>query len=61
MTSQSSVAVFGLGAMGFGIASSLVRAGHRTYGVDLNPEAMARFQVACSLKSMVSVVPMTST
>ncbi|MEM9269857.1 MAG: L-threonate dehydrogenase [Pseudomonadota bacterium] len=44
MTSQSTVAVFGLGAMGFGIASSLVRAGHRTYGVDLNPEAMARFQ-----------------
>ncbi|MEM6466601.1 MAG: NAD(P)-dependent oxidoreductase, partial [Pseudomonadota bacterium] len=44
MTSQSSVAVFGLGAMGFGIAASLVRAGHETFGVDLNPEAMARFQ-----------------
>lgn len=41
---MSNVAVFGLGAMGYGIASSLLRAGHTTYGVDVVPAQMERFQ-----------------
>ena len=37
------VAVFGLGSMGYGMAQSLLRAGHTVHGVDVVPEAMARF------------------
>ncbi|MEC8642845.1 MAG: L-threonate dehydrogenase [Pseudomonadota bacterium] len=37
------VAVFGLGSMGYGMAQSLLRAGHSVYGFDVVPEAMARF------------------
>lgn len=37
------IAVFGLGSMGYGIAQSVLRAGHQTWGVDINPDAMARF------------------
>lgn len=37
-------AVIGLGSMGYGMAASLLRAGHRVHGVDVNPEAMARFE-----------------
>jgi len=38
------VGVFGLGSMGFGMASSLVRAGHEVFGADVNPEAVKRLQ-----------------
>lgn len=37
-------AVIGLGSMGYGIASSLLRAGHATLGVDSRPEPMQRFR-----------------
>ncbi|MEK9853377.1 MAG: L-threonate dehydrogenase [Rhodobiaceae bacterium] len=37
------VAVFGLGSMGYGMARSLLRAGHVVHGFDLVPEAMASF------------------
>ena len=37
-------AVIGLGSMGFGMAQSILRAGHTTYGYDLNPEQVASFQ-----------------
>ena len=37
------IAVFGLGAMGYGIAKSILRAGHTTYGFDVVPEQMTRF------------------
>jgi 3-hydroxyisobutyrate dehydrogenase-like beta-hydroxyacid dehydrogenase len=36
--------VFGLGSMGYGIASSLLRAGHTTLGLDARPEPEARFR-----------------
>lgn len=36
-------AIFGLGAMGGGMARSLVRAGHTTYGFDINADAVAGF------------------
>jgi len=38
------VAAIGLGSMGYGMASSLLRAGHDVYGVDVNADAMARFR-----------------
>ncbi|MEL7116842.1 MAG: NAD(P)-binding domain-containing protein, partial [Pseudomonadota bacterium] len=38
------IAVIGLGAMGYGMASSCLRAGHRTYGFDISPEPVARFR-----------------
>lgn len=36
-------AVFGLGSMGFGIATSLLKAGHDTYGFDVATSQMDRF------------------
>ncbi|MGB3278254.1 MAG: L-threonate dehydrogenase [Pseudorhodobacter sp.] len=60
-------AVIGLGSMGYGIASAILRAGHHTYGYDVNPAQTARFaaeggsagaldQVAPSLNIVVVVV-----
>lgn len=37
-------AVFGLGAMGYGMASSLLRSGIETYGFDVVAEQMEKFQ-----------------
>ncbi len=39
-------AVIGLGSMGYGMATSLVRAGHRVWGFDLNADQVARFRAA---------------
>jgi len=36
-------AVIGLGSMGYGMAQSLLRAGHTTHGFDISDAAMARF------------------
>ncbi|MEM9476954.1 MAG: L-threonate dehydrogenase [Pseudomonadota bacterium] len=63
----SKIAVFGLGAMGFGIASSILRAGYVCHGFDIAPEPMARFDfeggaegtlsdIAGSLDAVVVVV-----
>lgn len=60
-------AVIGLGSMGYGIASSILRAGHTTYGYDVNPAQTARFvaqggaagalsDIAPSLDAVVVVV-----
>jgi putative dehydrogenase len=38
------VAVFGLGAMGYGMAGALCRAGLKTHGFDINYEAVTRFR-----------------
>ncbi len=67
MADQNKVAVIGLGAMGYGIARSCLRAGHATHGLDIAPEPAARFiaeggapgtieQVAGSLDAVVTVV-----
>lgn len=40
------IAVIGLGSMGFGMATSMLRAGHTTYGYDLSPKQVAAFQKA---------------
>lgn len=64
---MSRIAVFGLGAMGYGIASSVLRADHVTHGFDIAPEPVARFEaeggasgavadVAASLDAVVVVV-----
>lgn len=61
------VGVIGLGSMGFGMATNLVRAGHETYGFDVNPDAMSRFEavggriedfadIGSSLQALVVVV-----
>ena len=44
MAKPQKIAVFGLGSMGYGIASSLLRAGHTTRGLDARPEPGARFR-----------------
>lgn len=38
------IAVIGLGSMGYGIASSVLRAGHRTWGADVNAAQAERFR-----------------
>ena len=38
------VAVFGLGSMGYGMAQSLLRAGHAVHGFDVVPGVMARLE-----------------
>lgn len=61
------VGVVGLGSMGYGMASSLIRAGHAVHGADLNAEAVTRLhaqggeaasvsQVADTLDALVVVV-----
>jgi len=40
--SQKKVAAIGLGSMGYGMAQSLIRAGHETYGYDVVPSQMDR-------------------
>jgi 3-hydroxyisobutyrate dehydrogenase-like beta-hydroxyacid dehydrogenase len=44
MTQSSRIAVIGLGSMGYGMAASCLRAGHRTWGVDINEDAVRRFR-----------------
>ncbi|MEO0401011.1 MAG: L-threonate dehydrogenase [Pseudomonadota bacterium] len=44
MTIPHRTAVIGLGSMGYGIATSCLAAGHVTYGFDVVPEAVDRFQ-----------------
>ena len=40
---KSTVSIVGLGSMGFGMAASLVRAGHDVYGFDIVPATVDRF------------------
>ncbi|MEO1398057.1 MAG: NAD(P)-binding domain-containing protein, partial [Pseudomonadota bacterium] len=43
---MTTLAIFGLGSMGFGSATSLLAAGHDTYGFDPVAAAQERFLVA---------------
>ena len=45
MSGGKRVAVIGLGSMGFGMATSLRRAGHEAVGFDISPVAVERFVV----------------
>lgn len=42
--SAQTISFVGLGSMGFGMAQSLIRAGHSVHGFDINPDALARLQ-----------------
>ncbi|KMK66681.1 L-threonate dehydrogenase [Puniceibacterium sp. IMCC21224] len=53
---NGTVAIFGLGAMGLGMAGSLLRAGLTTHGFDVNADAVARFQAAGGAKGALSEV-----
>ncbi len=44
MSNEQSTAVIGLGSMGYGIAASLLRAGHTTFGYDIAPAQQDRFR-----------------
>jgi len=41
---NTKTAVIGLGSMGYGMAKSVLRAGHTTYGFDINPATTAQFE-----------------
>lgn len=41
---HAKIAVIGLGSMGYGMAQSLLRAGHTVYGYDIDAETTTRFQ-----------------
>lgn len=43
-TTRYNVATIGLGSMGYGIAASALRAGHRVWGYDVNEDQTRRFQ-----------------
>ena len=52
------IGVFGLGSMGFGMAASLLRAGHEVYGADVNEATVARFRAnGGAAQDAVSVLP----
>lgn len=44
MSEAKKIAVIGLGSMGYGMASSILRAGHEAHGFDINSDAVARFR-----------------
>ncbi|PZX19041.1 3-hydroxyisobutyrate dehydrogenase/2-hydroxy-3-oxopropionate reductase [Palleronia aestuarii] len=46
MSDERTIAVIGLGSMGYGIAASLLKAGHSVYGIDLDEAAATRFRDA---------------
>lgn len=45
--------------MGFGMAQSILRAGHTSYGYDLNPEQVATFQQAGGAQGALEQVAAT--
>ena len=67
MTKHQNIAVFGLGSMGYGVAASALRAGHKVHGFDVAPGPVERFQseggapgaladVAATLDTVIVVV-----
>lgn len=50
------IGVVGLGSMGYGIATSLLRAGHQVYGADVNQQAVVRFRAEGGSPQEVTVV-----
>lgn len=50
------IAVAGLGSMGYGIAASLLGAGHATLGLDARPEPMARFRAGGGLPGTLAEI-----
>ncbi len=54
MIGNEKLAVIGLGSMGYGVAASLLRAGHAVVGVDLNPARAAKFRDAGGMDGALS-------
>ncbi|THH36213.1 NAD(P)-dependent oxidoreductase [Aliishimia ponticola] len=52
--SSQNVAVIGLGSMGYGMAASALRGGHNVWGVDINPDQIAKFNAEGGQKSSLS-------
>ena len=52
-----SVAIFGLGAMGSGMAGALLRAGLTTHGYDINKDAVARFRAGTAVIACATMAP----
>ena len=44
MAASQNIAVIGLGSMGYGIAASALRGGHRVWGYDIAPAQMNKFR-----------------
>ena len=49
-------AVIGLGSMGYGMAQAALRAGHQTYGFDVNAENVSRFVAEGGLSEDMDVI-----
>lgn len=43
-TSPRKIAVIGLGSMGYGIATSILRSGHKVWGVDVDTDRVSKFR-----------------
>ncbi len=52
-------AVFGLGSMGYGMAGALLRAGHETFGFDVNPAQVEKFRADGGAKGQLEDVAVT--
>jgi putative dehydrogenase len=48
------IGVVGLGSMGYGIASSLLRSGHQVVGADVNSDAVTRFRAEGGLQEDIA-------
>ncbi len=48
---MQNIGIIGLGSMGYGMAQNLIKAGHRVWGHDINPDAVARLQGAGAAQS----------
>lgn len=58
MTKKCKTAVIGLGSMGYGIAISALRDGHETFGFDVNPAQVEKFQRdGGSMASLAKIAP----
>ena len=56
MVARKRVAVIGLGSMGYGMAMSLLRASHATWGADIAPEPADRFRAEGGAEGEVRLV-----
>ncbi|KAB7615445.1 NAD-binding protein [Amylibacter sp. SFDW26] len=52
MADRKRIGIFGLGSMGYGMAQSLLRAGHVVAGFDINADAVGRFQAEGGLQGV---------
>ncbi len=58
MSQKLKIVAVGLGSMGYGIASSMLRAEHETFGFDINEAQMERFQSEGGSKgALIDIAP----